>query len=390
MKKLSRILTVFYLLGLISLFADMVYEGGRSVSGAYLKGLEAPPLGAALIGFGEFIGLVFRFFSGYLATVYQSSKTLWLFTFSGYMMTALSIPMLAFAGVWHFAVMLYIFDRIGKGLRAPTRDVILAEVSEGIGVGKGFGIHELMDQVGAFIGPLLVAVMLVYWGYRGAFLSLLIPGIISIALILTAWSMYPTLKSISIEKPTIGFKGFSKSFWIYVAASSILALGFMHWSIASYYLKTYSVLSDVEIGLMYSLAMIVDAFVAIPLGALFDRIGLRILFINPILAFLFILMLIYTPQKPLLLLSAIPWGIVMCSEESVMRASIVKLVEPSKRPLAYGLFGVVFGLAWAIGGYTYSLLLASKIYLMVYTLTTAITSLYLYHILTSHTKGSQI
>uniref|UniRef100_A0A7C5UVY3 MFS transporter n=1 Tax=Ignisphaera aggregans TaxID=334771 RepID=A0A7C5UVY3_9CREN len=388
MKKLSRILTVFYLLGLISLFADMVYEGGRSVSGAYLKGLEAPPLGAALIGFGEFIGLVFRFFSGYLATVYQSSKTLWLFTFSGYMMTALSIPMLAFAGAWHFAVMLYIFDRIGKGLRAPTRDVILAEVSEGIGVGKGFGIHELMDQVGAFIGPLLVAVMLVYWGYRGAFLSLLIPGIISIALILTAWSMYPTLKSIGIERPRIGFKGFGKSFWIYVAASSILALGFMHWSIASYYLKTQGVLSDVEIGLMYSIAMIVDAVVAIPLGALFDRIGLRILFINPILAFLFILMLLYTPHK-LLLLSAIPWGIVMCSEESIMRASIVKLVEPSKRPLAYGLFGVVFGLSWAIGGYIYSMFLTSKTHLIVYTLTTAITSLYLYHILTSHIKGSQ-
>jgi len=388
LKKLSRILTVFYLLGLISLFADMVYEGGRSVSGAYLKELESPSLGAALIGFGEFIGLVFRFFSGYLATVYQSSKTLWLFTFSGYMLTSLSIPMLAFAGAWHFAVTLYIFDRIGKGLRAPTRDVILAEVSEGIGVGKGFGIHELIDQVGAFIGPLLVAAMLVYWGYRGAFLSLLIPGIISIALVLTAWSMYPTLKSISIERPRIGFKGFGKSFWIYVAASCVFVLGFMHWSIASYYLKTQGVLSDAEIGLAYSIAMIVDAVVAIPLGALFDRIGLGILFINPILAFLFIIMLLYTPSK-ILLLSAIPWGIVMCSEESIMRASIVKLVEPSKRPLAYGLFGVAFGLAWAIGGYIYSMILTSKIYLIVYTLTTAITSLYLYHILTSQTKGSQ-
>lgn len=372
-----RVFIVFILLGLVSLFADIVYEGGRSISGAYLAEINAPALGVASIGVGEFLGLVFRLFSGYIASVFQSSMVLWGSTLLGYALTAFSIPLIAYVPTWQFAVSLYIIDRLGKGLRAPTRDVILAEVSEGIGVGKGFGVHELLDQLGAFTGPVLVSVLIALYGYRVAYLTLLAPGLISLILVATAWYLYPSIKATSVKKPVVGVRGYSWSFWIYTIATSVLALGFMHWSIASYYLKQVRGVSDVDVGLIYAVAMLVDALIAIPLGALFDKVKLKTLILIPALTPLFTMLLIYAPRG-LLYLTAIPWGVVMCSEESIMRATIAVLVEPSKRPLAYGLFGLLFGLMWAIGGYIYTALIPEPVYMVVYALITSTTSLYMY------------
>jgi len=372
-----RVFIVFILLGLVSLFADIVYEGGRSISGAYLAEINAPALGVASIGVGEFLGLVFRFFSGYIASVFQSSMVLWGSTLLGYALTAFSIPLIAYAPTWQFAVSLYIIDRLGKGLRAPTRDVILAEVSEGIGVGKGFGVHELLDQLGAFTGPVLVSVLIALYGYRVAYLTLLAPGLISLILVATAWYLYPSIKATSVKKPVVGVRGYSWSFWIYTIATSVLALGFMHWSIASYYLKQVRGVSDVDVGLIYAVAMLVDALIAIPLGALFDKVKLKTLILIPTLTPLFTILLIYAPRG-LLYLTAIPWGVVMCSEESIMRATITVLVEPSRRPLAYGLFGLLFGLTWAIGGYIYTALIPEPVYMVAYALITSTTSLYMY------------
>ena len=372
-----RVLLVFLLLGLVSLFADVVYEGGRSVSGAYLAEIKAPVVATALVGVGEFLGLAFRLFSGYIATILQSSTVLWGSTLLGYLITSLSIPMIAFAPTWHDVVVLYIIERLGKGLRAPTRDVIVAEVSEGIGVGKGFGIHELLDQVGAFLGPVLVSILLTLYGYRVAYLTLIIPGMISVLLVATAWRLHPKLKSTSVRKSKLVVRGYSKSFWIYTLATSVLVLGFMHWSIASYYLKIRGVVSDAEIGFIYAIAMFVDAIVAVPLGVLFDKVKFKTLLTIPALTPVFIVLIMYAPHE-LIYFSAIPWGIIMCSEESIMRATIALLVEPSKRPLAYGFFGLVFGFMWAVGGYIYVAILDKPLYMLIYVLTTSITSTYLY------------
>ncbi|MEM2500782.1 MAG: MFS transporter [Candidatus Bathyarchaeia archaeon] len=373
------------MLGLVSLFADVVYEGGRSVSGAYLYELNSPSLGPVLIGVGEFIGFSLRLIAGYFATIHQSSGIIWGLVLSGYAMTAISMPMLAFASTWALAVLLYMLDRIGKGLRAPARDLIVAEVSEGIGVGKGFGIHELLDQLGAFAGPLLVAFAIALWNYRVAFLLLAIPGAISISLTATTFILYPSLKSLRAKGGAIGFKGLEKSFWRYVFACGMLAVGFMHWAIASYYLKTRGALSDYEIGLVYSIAMLVDALIAVPLGLLFDKWRLRVLIMLPPLSIAFTLMIIYAPRE-LLFFSAIPWGVIMCSEESIMKASVALLVEPPKRPLAYGALGLFFGIFWALGGYIYTLLLAQPFYAVIYSAAINAISLYMYNSLAGRLK----
>lgn len=375
-----RVVMVFLILGLVSLFADMVYEGGRSISGAYLAELNAPASSSTLIGVGEFLGLVFRFFSGYISAVIQSPLVLWGSVFLGYAITALCIPLIGFTSSWEIVVLLYVLDRVGKGLRAPARDVVLAEVSEGIGVGRGFGVHELLDQLGAFIGPLIVSIVLVYYGYRVAYFTLLIPGLISLILVATAWTLYPRPKATTTRRPGLTLKGYNKGFWLYTIATCILALGFIHWSIASYYLRQFRGLPGETIGLIYAVAMLVDALVAVPLGVLFDKAKVKVLLLIPLLIPFSIGLLVYTPIE-LIYLAAIPWGIVMCSEESIMRATIAVLVEPSKRPLAYGLFGLLFGSIWALGGFIYTAILGSPVYMVIYAVATSLLSLYLYYLL---------
>ncbi|MEM3905060.1 MAG: hypothetical protein QXP11_05365, partial [Sulfolobales archaeon] len=242
---------------------------------------------------------------------------------------------------------------------------------------KGFGIHELLDQVGAFLGPTLVSILITFYGYRVAYLTLIIPGMISVLLVVTAWRLYPKLRSTSVKSPKLVVRGYSSLFWIYTLATSVLALGFMHWSIASYYLKIRGVVGDAEIGFIYAIAMLVDAVVAVPLGILFDKVRFKTLLMIPALTPVFIVLIMYAPHE-LLYFSAIPWGIVMCSEESVMRASIALLVEPPKRPLAYGFFGLVFGFMWAVGGYIYTVLIDKPLYMLLYAIVTSIASIYLY------------
>src|SRR5271169_5316294 len=89
------------LLGIVSLFADMTYEGARSVTGPYLAILGASGLAVGLIaGFGELVGYALRLVSGYLA---DKTGRYWGITILGYVLNLLSVPLLALTGRWEFA-----------------------------------------------------------------------------------------------------------------------------------------------------------------------------------------------------------------------------------------------------------------------------------------------
>ena len=108
---------VFILLSLVSLFADITYEGGRSVFGSYAKVLGASSLLASLATAGELLSYVSRFISGIIATKLRSSKVYWGLTIFGYAINLIAVPLLAFAGNWFVAIILIFLERIGKGLK---------------------------------------------------------------------------------------------------------------------------------------------------------------------------------------------------------------------------------------------------------------------------------
>src|SRR5450756_1656390 len=155
--------------GLVSLFADMVYEGARSIIGPYLATLGASAtIVGAVAGAGEFIGYGLRVVSGYLV---QRRGHYWAWTITGYALTVLSVPLIGSTNVMAPALVLYGTERLGKAVRSPAKDTLLSYASAQTGRGTAFGVHQAMDQAGAMAGPLLLAAVLSQ--HEGNYLSLI-------------------------------------------------------------------------------------------------------------------------------------------------------------------------------------------------------------------------
>ena len=176
-------------LGLVSLAIDMVADGAASVSGALLEQLGATALLVGLVtGGAQALALVLRLVTGPWA---DRTGAYWGFTIFGYALTAVSVPLLAVTpllGAAGLAVAsaLLLVERTGKAIRSPAKTVLLADAARAVGLGKGFGVHKALDQIGAFAGPLVVAGIAAITGSLApAFLVLIIPG--AVAMVLLFW-----------------------------------------------------------------------------------------------------------------------------------------------------------------------------------------------------------
>lgn len=351
--KKSDLLVMILMFGIVSLLADIVYEGARSISGDFIDHLRGPAIAAGLIGAGEIFGYGFRFVSGVLSLKFRSEKVLWTLVIIGYLVQAVFIPLLAFVGSWEIAVLFYFLERLGKGLRTPARDTLLAEATKEVGRGLGFGIHEALDQIGAVVGPFMVGILVSYGGYKPAFLSLALPGVLSMIVLLLIMKKYHIHGSDDHRKNI--FKGkelfdrASRRIILYFLLVFFLSSGFIHWSIISYHMSFSIDIQPSTIAYLYGVSMIVDALVAIPIGIAYDRVGLKILVMIPIIA-LFIPILLSTSSDALhLILIAVMFGVVMSAFETIMRSAIPRFVSKQILTFAYGMYGLVQGVSWFMG-----------------------------------------
>jgi MFS family permease len=334
------------LLGVVSLFADATYEGARSVTGPFLAILGATGTVVGVVsGFGELIGYGLRLVSGYLS---DRTRRYWAVTLAGYALNVLAVPLLALAGRWEAAAALIVAERLGKAIRTPPRDVLLSHAASVIGRGWAFGLHEALDQVGAVAGPLVVAgVLYVHGGYRRAFAILLVPAVLALACLVAARIRYPEPHGFEARPaPTAG--GFPRVFWIYLASVACLAAGYADFPLIAFHIKKAAVAGDDWIPVLYAIAMAVDAVAALALGRLFDRRGLSILIVVPLLSCLFA-PLAFSRGFGLVLAGTVLWGIGMGAQESIIRAAIALMIPADRRGTAYGTFNSVYGVVWFAG-----------------------------------------
>src|SRR5438445_5978068 len=156
------------LIGIANFIADLTYVGARGIIGPFLGSLGAS---AAIVGFvagfGELMGYGLRSVSGYFA---DKSHRHWTFAFVGYAINMLAVPALALTTRWPLASGLVVSERIGRGIRKPTVEAMLSYAGKSIGAGWVFRLNEALDQAGATIGPLLVALILyLKGGFRSGF-----------------------------------------------------------------------------------------------------------------------------------------------------------------------------------------------------------------------------
>ena len=336
-------------LGLISLFADMTYEGARSVNGPFLGMLGASAFAiGAISGAGELAGYVLRLLSGVAA---DRTRRYWPLTIFGYILNLAAVPLLALSQNWATAAALIIAERAGKAVRTPARDVMLSQASHATGRGWGFGLHEALDQAGAFAGPLLVALVLKesheYWR---AYTILAIPAGLALITLFVARSFYRDTTQFEPKSPAAAgtAKEFPRVFWIYVAAAGLAAAGVIDFPLIAYHFRQARITSAAETPVFYAIAMGAEALAALVSGRLFDRLGITIVAAGVALqaasnALLFL------GSFWIALAGMAMWGAGMGAQQATLRAEIAELVPSPRRGSAYGVFNTVYGVLWFAG-----------------------------------------
>ncbi|GAA3775810.1 MFS transporter [Streptomyces coacervatus] len=341
--------------GTVSLLADFVYEGARSVTGPLLASLGASALVVGVVtGVGEAAALVLRLASGPLT---DRTRRFWAWTIAGYTLTVVSVPVLGLSGVLWVASALVIAERVGKAVRSPAKDTLLSHATAATGRGRGFAVHEAMDQVGALIGPLVVAGMLAATGddYAPALGVLAAPGVAVLALLV--WLRHRVPDPAAYEsgpQPTAavaqdGRERLPRAFWAYAAFTAATLAGFATFGVLSYHLVQRHLLPTAAVPVLYAAAMGVDALAALATGWAYDRHGARTLAVLPVLA-AGVPLLAFTDTVAAAVAGALLWGAAMGVQESTLRATVADLVPPGRRATAYGVFAAVVGAGTLVGG----------------------------------------
>jgi MFS family permease len=342
-------------IGIVSLFADMTYEGARGITGQFLYTLGASATVVGFVaGFGELAGYGLRSIFGYLA---DKTHKYWVFIFVGYAINLLAVPALALAGNWPLAAALMIAERTGRAIRRPSIHAMLAHAGSRIGTGWAFGLHEALDQTGATIGPLITALVLyLHGGYHEAFAVLLICALLSLTTLTMARIAYPSPHELEERKPTVlQTKGFSKFYWLYAVAGMCIAAGFADFSLVAFHFQKTNVVPQNLIPVFYSAAMVTGAFASLIFGKLLDKIG------QPIVLLAFFLGALFAPCVFLggfavALIGMILWGLGLGAQDSLLKAVLVDVIPKDKRSTAFGVFDTVFGVAWFAGSAAMGLL----------------------------------
>jgi MFS family permease len=341
----TRAIRFIVCLGIVSMFADITYEGARSVIGPFLSNLGASAAQVGIIaGIGEMLAASLRLFSGRLA---DRTRAYWTITICGYAVNLIAVPAMAFAGNWWMAAILVALERTGKSIRGPARDVLLSEATATVGHGWGFGLHAALDQTGAVIGPLLVALTVARsHAFGPAFLGLALPAAAAVVSLLVARAWFPAQGAAAPHQ--VEQNHFPRIFWIYVAAAGILACGFVDFALLSYHLQKTGVTGPAMIPLLYSGAMAVNAVTAPLFGRLFDRFGLVMLSIGTLISMLS-LPLGFLGGPTAVMIGVACWATGIGAQDAVLRSGIAQVISMNKRGSAFGAFNGVWGVMWFVG-----------------------------------------
>ncbi|WP_018801399.1 MFS transporter [Salinispora arenicola] len=358
--------------GVVSLAADMVYEGARSVYGPLLASLGASALIVGLItGAGEAAALVLRLVSGPLA---DRTRRYWTLTIVGYALTAVCVPLLAVtprlgAAGLVLAGLLIVAERLGKAVRSPAKSALLAEAAGAVGMGRGMGVHKALDQVGAFAGPLLLAALAAAAGglLWPGLAALAVPGALAMVMLVVirrrtepvrppgAADGHRTERG-TIAPPT----SLPASFVWFAVACALCTAGLMTFGLIGFHLAQTDVVPAAGVPLLYAVAMAAAAVAALATGTAYDRIGARVLLVLPVLVAV-VPPLAFTTGLAVAAAGVVVWGAALGVQDSTVKAFVADLVPRQRRATAYGIFAAVQGAGALVGGVTAGTLYESSL-----------------------------
>jgi predicted MFS family arabinose efflux permease len=337
------------LLGVVSLFSAMTYEGSRSIWGPYLGTLGATgAIVGVVAGGGELLGYVLRLFTGALA---DRTGRYWTITIVGYAINLLAVPALALAGNWPVAAGLVIAERGGKALRTPARDAMLSYAAKDMGgAGWAFGLHEALDSIGGVLGPLIAALVLfLHGGYRHAFAWLLLPALGALVTLAIARAKFPQPQQLDPRPaPEIADARALRDLKVFLVATALVAAGYADFALIAFHLARDHVVGSDVVPALYAIAGLAGGATALVLGRLFDKRGLSVLLWTTLVPALYA-PLVFLGGEWAALAGMVLWGIGFGAHDSLFRAAVAQRIPRERRATVMGVFNAIYGSAWFLG-----------------------------------------
>jgi MFS family permease len=334
-------------MGVVNLFADMTYEGGRGEVGAFLGHLGASGAIVGIVaGGGEFAGYAIRSVAGAVA---DRTRKYWIDAWVGYAINMLCVPALALAGSWPAAAGLVIGERLGRGIRRPVVSAMLAEAGSEIG-GRGFafGLNEALDQTGAAIGPLVVAFVVARTAsFSSGFAILIVPALLTLAFLAPASRLGARLvpRTVGYAEPAILDRA---AFRRYAIGGALIGAGYVDFALIAFRFQRDHVVSIAAISVWFAVAMVVAAVVSPLLGRLYDRYGNAVIGVT---------IAIGAAAAPLAFLGtgavaaagASIWGLGTAVQDTLLLALVATVITKGRGATTFGLYDLIFGFAWFAG-----------------------------------------
>ncbi|MEW5760778.1 MAG: MFS transporter [Candidatus Thermoplasmatota archaeon] len=345
MKYFKGISITVILLGFVSFLNDASSEMIRPILPMFITALGGAGIAVGLIGgLSDSISSILNVISGYISDKKGKRK---IFVSSGYIISAIFKLLLSFSKFWYHILLFTGFERVGKGLRTPARDAMIADAMPKER-GKGFGIHRALDTSGAILGAFFVFIL--FWFFNFSFTSIIFISAILAFLSLTP--IYFVKEEKRETKPKIFYslsaiKKLPIPLKLFILIAGIFSLA--NFSYMFFILKAQGAFAGkLSIGIpliLYILFNIFYAIFAIPFGTLSDKLGRRKVlvfgyFLFSLTALSFALFNSFTA---FLILFAF-YGIVYAIVDGNQRAYISDLSNEELRATALGTFHTAIGL----------------------------------------------
>jgi MFS family permease len=338
-----------WVLGFVSMLMDVSSEMIHALLPVYLVtvlGTTALTVGV-IEGIAEATAAITKVFSGALSDFIGKRKTL---VAIGYGLAALTKPLFPLAPSVGWLVAARFIDRIGKGIRGAPRDALVADLAPPHLRGASFGLRQSLDTAGAFIGPgIAVALMwLTADNFHLVFWVAVVPAVAAFALIVFAVREPQRPTAPKTTRPPISLSELERlggRFWLVVGVATAFTLA--RFSEAFLVLQAQSTGLPLALIPLVLVAMnIVYAVSAYPVGALSDRVGRTgILGAGIGLLVAADLVLAMLPGYAGLALGVVLWGLHMGFTQGLLSALVADAVPADLRGTAFGVFGLVSGLA---------------------------------------------
>lgn len=334
-------------LGLISLLMDTSSELVHSLLPLFLAGTLGLSMGAigVLEGAAEATTQFAKLFSGYLSDRMARRKPWILF---GYGLAAASKPLFPIANGIALVALARFVDRLGKGIRGAPRDALLTDVTSPDQRGAAFGLRQALDTVGAVLGPLAAAgLLLLYAGdLRSALWWALLPAILCV-LTIVLLLREPEAQAAAETKSRLSLRDAARlplAFWLTVAAASVLTLA--RFSEAFLILRgtglgvalAYAPLVMVGMNVVYTLS-------SYPAGVLSDRFGRKGLLVAGTATLVAADAALAMGTLPAFAAGVALWGLHMGLTQGMLSAMIADAAPPIQRGSAFGVYNAVTGVA---------------------------------------------